>query len=226
VDCGFSTAEIERRLARLAVAPDRIDAILVTHEHSDHVAGVARFAAAHRIPVRASAGTAASPALAGCALPFDSHAPFAIGDLEVTPLIVPHDACEPTQFVLGDGARRIAVLTDAGHVTPYLLAALREIEALILEANHDETLLAAGPYPASLKRRVGGDYGHLSNAQAADLLGALAPGKLQQLALAHLSEQNNRPELARAAASTALGCTPDWIAIADQDGGLGWREVN
>ncbi|MGH8428469.1 MAG: MBL fold metallo-hydrolase [Gammaproteobacteria bacterium] len=226
VDCGFSLAETERRLARLGVAPSDLDAILVTHEHSDHVAGVARLAAAYRIPVRASAGTARAHALDGLAEPFDSHVPFVVGDIEVTPLIVPHDATEPTQFLLGDGACRVAVITDVGHVTPYLDAALSGAEALILESNHDEAMLAAGFYPPALKRRVGGDYGHLSNAQAAALLAGIDTSQLQQLVLAHLSEQNNRPELARAAAAAALGCTLEWIAAADQESGLDWRQVN
>lgn len=225
VDCGFSLSEIERRLARLAVDPGDIAAILVTHEHSDHANGVARLAARHGIPVRASAGTAKSASLMELAEPFDSHDPFAIGDLEVTPLIVPHDAAEPTQFIFGDGDARIGLVTDVGHVTPYLCAALAGVDALILESNHDEDMLACGAYPASLKERVGGRYGHLSNAQAASLLGGLEASRLQHLVLAHLSEQNNRPELARASAAAALGCGEEWIGVADQARGLDWRRA-
>lgn len=226
IDCGFSLAEAERRLARLGVCGEDIDAVLVTHEHGDHAGGVSRFAARYGIPVRASCGTARAARLDGFADPFDSHAPFAVGDLEVTPLIVPHDATEPTQFLFGDGAARIGVVTDVGHVTAYLANALQGLDALVLESNHDAALLARGPYPASLKTRVGGSYGHLSNAQAAELLAGLGDAGLSHLVLAHLSEQNNSAELARAAAAAALGCRPDWIAVADQAQGLDWRRAD
>lgn len=226
VDCGFSLADCERRLARLGVELADIDALLITHEHADHVSGAARLAERCRIPVWASAGT--RQAAAGRMLPeatrvFDSHAPFAIGDLEVTPLIVPHDAAEPTQFVFSDGGRRLALVTDLGHATPYLRDALARLDALVLESNHDEGLLAAGPYPPALKQRVGGEYGHLSNAQAGALLAALDLGGLARLALAHLSEQNNRPQLARATVASALDCEADWIRIASQETGLAWQ---
>lgn len=228
VDCGFSVAETERRLARLDVELDALDAILVTHEHADHVAGVGRLAARAGVPVWASAGTARAgrqKRLFEGAKSFDSHAPFAIGDIEVTPLIVPHDAAEPTQFVFGDGARRMALVTDLGHATPFVVEALAGLDALVLESNHDDGMLASGPYPNVLKKRVGGAYGHLSNAQTAELLRALDTTRLQALALAHLSAQNNRPELARDSAAAALGCEADWVRIADQEEGLPWQSI-
>lgn len=225
VDCGFPLAEIERRLASLGVEPEEISAILVTHEHADHASGVGRLAERYRLPVHASAGTLRAGVRSG--LPPDteiieSHASFAVGDIGVTPLTVPHDAAEPTQFLFDAGSRRLAIVTDVGHVTPFLVAALGGLDALILESNHDETMLAAGPYPARLKSRVGGLYGHLSNTQAAGLLAQIDTGRLHSLALAHLSEQNNRPELARASVAGALGCEEDWIRVADQGRGLGW----
>ncbi|MGH8161516.1 MAG: MBL fold metallo-hydrolase, partial [Gammaproteobacteria bacterium] len=228
VDCGFTFSEIKRRIERLSLTVDDLDAMLVTHEHGDHISGIARLAARADIPVYASAGTARAAEqrrqFEG-AMTFDSHAPFAIGDLEITPIIVPHDAAEPTQFVLSDGVRRLAIMTDIGHVTPFVIGSLGGLDGLIVESNHDVGMLAAGPYPEALKRRVGGSYGHLSNEQTGELLCTLELSNLHTLALAHLSEKNNRPEIAREAAARALDCESDWVRIADQDAGLPWQTL-
>lgn len=224
IDCGFSVAETERRLARLGLAPRDLAAVLVTHEHSDHVGGVARFAAKHKVPVRTAVGTRVAAGLGG-ALTLRAGERCAIDGLEVVPVAVPHDAAEPLQFVVGDGARRIGVLTDLGHPADSVVAGYAGCDALVLECNHDGTLLAAGPYPGFLKARVGGDRGHLSNDQAADLLARARGARLQHLVAAHLSETNNRPALAREALAGVLGCASDWIAVAEQDAGLDWREV-
>lgn len=227
VDCGFGPRETAARLARLDVAPTSIAAVLVTHEHADHVGGVVACAARFGWAVHASHGTAAAARqLAGGAVRrFDSHAVFAVGDLEVHPYPVPHDAREPTQFVFSDGARSLGVLTDAGCVTPHIRAMLTGCAALLLECNHDAAMLARGRYPPLLKRRIAGEYGHLDNRAAADLLRAIGATGLAHVVAAHLSEENNTPELARAALADALGCTPDWIGVADQSGGCGWREL-
>jgi phosphoribosyl 1,2-cyclic phosphodiesterase len=227
LDCGFSLAETERRLQRAGVEPSALGAIVVTHEHSDHLNGVARLARKYRIPVWMTRGTHAAwgdsdvPVLEFCC----THTPFALGDIGLSPYPVPHDAREPCQFVFSDGRRRIGVLSDAGHITPHIRASLGGCDALLLECNHDPGLLAAGPYPDSLKQRVGGPLGHLSNGQAAALLGEIETGRLQHMVVAHISETNNRPALARAAVAGALNCAEDWIAVADQDAGLEWREV-
>ncbi|HET7586586.1 MAG TPA: MBL fold metallo-hydrolase [Gammaproteobacteria bacterium] len=227
IDCGFSLSETERRLARLKRSPDDIDAILITHEHADHVRGVARLAARHNIPVRATAGT-----LSACARhkldgaeSFSAHDGFAIDGLEIMPVAVPHDAREPTQFVFSDGRHRLGVLTDAGHITAHITRSLAVCDALILECNHDEAMLIGGPYPPRLKQRVGGLLGHLSNMQAAALLGGLEVSRLQHIVAAHLSEHNNTPAQARAALADAAGCEVEWIQVADQEDGLGWREI-
>lgn len=228
LDCGFGPRELAARLARLGVEPESIDAVLVTHEHADHVGGVARGAARFGWQICASHGTvAASGQLTEIgARRFDSHAPFAIGNLEIHPFPVPHDAREPTQFVFSDGATRLGVLTDAGTITPHIVAMLAECAALVLECNHDAAMLRNGRYPPPLKRRIAGEFGHLDNTQAADLLRMIGGARLQHVIAAHLSEENNTPDLACTALSKALGCAEDWIGIASQAEGFGWRTLS
>ena len=228
VDCGFGPREAVSRLVRLGVEAESVDAVLVTHEHADHVGGVARCQARYGWTIHASFGTAtAAGQLADCAVSrFDSHVPFALGDLEIHPYPVPHDAREPTQFVFSDGASRLGVLTDAGSVTPHIHAMLKECTGLVLECNHDADLLRNGRYPPQLKRRIAGGFGHLDNEAAAALLRQLAGGhRLQHVVAAHLSEENNTPALAREALAGALDCASDWIGIASQAEGFGWREL-
>lgn len=227
VDCGFGPREMATRLERIGVAPDSIAAVLVTHEHADHVGGAVRCAARFGWTIHASHGTsAAAGRLADAGVRhFDSHAGFSIGDLEVHPYPVPHDAREPTQFVFSDGAVRLGVLTDAGAITPHIVAMLKECAALVLECNHDAEMLATGRYPPPLKKRIAGGFGHLENGAAADLLRAVDKEKLRHVIAAHLSEENNTPELARSALAGALGCAPDWIGVASQAEGCGWREL-
>lgn len=229
VDCGFGIRETTRRLARLGVALDSLSAIVITHEHGDHCRGAARVASRAGCPVWMSHGSHAMldaiGEAPGSARILDAHLPVAIGDVEVTPYTVPHDAREPLQFVFSDGARRFGLLTDAGHVTPHMEHMLEGCDALVLECNHDVARLEAGSYPAGLKRRILGRYGHLDNAAAAQLLGRIAGGRLRHVVAAHLSEENNAPELAREALAGALGCAEHWIGVADQETGLDWREL-
>jgi len=138
---------------------------------------------------------------------------------------VPHDAREPTQFVVGDGRRRLGVLTDAGCVTPHMVEMLDGCDGLVLECNHDAEMLRNGSYPWSLKQRVGGRLGHLDNMSAASLLGQIDRRRLQHVVAAHLSEQNNTPALARAALAGVLVCQPQEVAVADQQQGFDWRQL-
>ena len=141
------------------------------------------------------------------------------------PYAVPHDAAEPVQYVFSNGAKRLGVLTDSGCSTPHIEATLNGCDALVLECNHDNAMLVNGDYPASLKQRVGGRLGHLNNADAAALLARLDSSRLQHIVAAHLSRKNNTRELAVSALSAALNCAADWIAVATQQDGLGWREI-
>ena len=228
LDCGFTLSETIARLARLDLAPSDLSAVIVTHEHDDHIGGVARFARRHQLPVWLTRGT-----FRNGGAKFDhvdvrfieGYQAFAVGDVALTPYPVPHDAGEPAQFVFGDGARRLGVLTDTGCSTPHIEATLSGCDALALECNHDLGLLRASAYPAALKQRIAGRLGHLDNESAGRLLAALDRTRLQHVIAAHLSAQNNTVQLARRALSSVLGCADEWVGVADQAEGLAWRDI-
>jgi phosphoribosyl 1,2-cyclic phosphodiesterase len=228
VDCGFGVRDTVARLSRIGVAAETVTAIVVTHEHSDHIGGVAAFAARFGTPVWLTFGTLSVVTERFARLDrvygFDSHDAFAVDAIEVRPFPVPHDAREPVQFVCSDGNWRLGVLTDLGTSTAYVESSLSGCDALVLECNHDLDMLANGDYPYPLKQRIAGKFGHLDNGAAAGLLARIDTSRLKHLIAAHLSQHNNRPELARAALAASLGCAADWIGIADQRLGFGWRE--
>lgn len=219
--------ELGRRMLAAKIHADEIDAIVVTHEHMDHVKGVGVVARQLDIPVYTTRGTELASSWG--ALPvikyIDHHQSFAIDDIYFEPFPVPHDAREPCQFIVMDGQKKLGILTDTGSITTHVVNKLDACDALILECNHDVEMLQSGDYPDYLKERVGGDYGHLSNDQAAALLENINHSKLKHIVAAHLSDKNNSPDIVRMTLSNVLSCQMNWIAVADQDDGLGWRSL-
>lgn len=228
VDCGLGLKVLDARLAMTGLAASQIDAIFITHEHGDHFGCARQLALRERIPAWMSAGThsaVGAPDFEGLFMQAQDGMAIAIGDIQVTPFTVPHDAREPLQLRCSDGARHVGVLTDLGHATPHVLEQLAGCSALLLECNHDAGLLSQSAYPDFLKQRVGGRYGHLSNEDAAEIAKLLDHPGLAHVVAAHLSRQNNRPELARMALATALGRAPANIGVADQASGCEWITV-
>lgn len=226
VDCGFTIRETERRMARLGLSPVDLGAILVTHEHSDHLSGVAPLARKYGLPVYLTPGTLRARDIGK--LPevhlIEGHRPFSVADIQVTPVAVPHDAREAAQFVFRRRDASLGLLTDLGTITPHVEDQFGGCDALVLEANHDPLMLAQGPYPPSLKRRVGGAYGHLSNQQAAGFLQRVGCDGLQHLVVAHISEKNNTVELAREALASAAEQVTSCI-FACQQQGFDWLDI-
>lgn len=225
VDCGLGIRELDKRLGAASMMAEQVDAIFITHEHGDHIGCARQLALRERIPVYMSEGTYAAlgqPDFGGLLRLAADGQVFQVGALQVRPFTVPHDAREPLQLSCTDGDVRLGVLTDLGHVSTHVQQELEGCATLVLECNHDEAMLRDGSYPPFLKRRVGGAYGHLANSAAAALAQSLlAAGRLRQVVAAHLSEQNNKPELAREALIAALGSAAE-IHIADGRSGSGW----
>jgi phosphoribosyl 1,2-cyclic phosphodiesterase len=226
IDCGFSVRETTQRLARLGKQPGELSAILVTHEHSDHIRGVAPLARRYSLPVFMTPGTYYSRDIGQ--LPdlrlIENYAPFEVDQLKITPVAVPHDAREPAQFIIERSGTKLGILTDLGSITAHVEAHYQDLDAIVLEANHDPFMLASGPYPPSLKKRVGGLWGHLSNQQAAGFLQRLNCSRLQHLVVAHISQQNNSLELAQAALAPVT-VEVKQITFACQNQGFDWLSV-
>ena len=228
VDCGLGLPQLDKRLRQAGMLADQIDAIFVTHEHGDHIGCARQLALRERIPVYMSRGTymaIGEPDFAGLLRIVRDSQTFEVGAIQVKPFTVPHDAREPLQLTCGDGAVRMGVLTDLGHATAHVLEQLSGCRSLLLECNHDPQMLAAGSYPPFLKRRVGGAWGHLANEAAAAIALAIQPRGLQQVMAAHLSEQNNRPEVVRQVLARALGCGEADILVADGASGSEWHSA-
>lgn len=231
IDCGFSATEAAKRLQRLKVSTDEIDAVLLTHEHSDHSSGVERFCRRFDIPLYTSWGTKAALETRG--VQFDrvrvelisDRQEFQLNDFEIRPVLVPHDAREPLQFVIRQNQLQFGILTDLGSVSSHVIKQYQSCDALLLECNHDSERLRVGPYPQSLKERVASDWGHLSNLQASALLDAIDLNKLQHLVVAHISEKNNDPRDVEDALS-GVDQQQTNVVIADQKRGFDWLSIN
>lgn len=226
IDCGFSVKYTLARMAEMQCAITDIDAILVTHEHSDHINGVSNIACRFNIPVYATRGTARTGKLDKINgvqwIELDTE--FTIGGIIISPVSVPHDACEPCQFIFKAGGKKLGVMTDLGSVSPHVCNAYNNCNALLLEANHDIDMLWAGNYPPSLKHRVASDWGHLSNSQAMQYLQNIDLDILNTLVLGHISEQNNSFELVKKQFST-FEQKIDNVIYATQQQGFSWLIV-
>jgi len=225
IDCGFSLRELESRLANADLSASAIDALLLTHEHGDHVRGAATLSRHYNLPVWTTAGTSRS-----CKWHQDSqlhhfHAngnSFRIGEIDVTPFTVPHDAAEPCQYRFQANQKQVGILTDSGCITSHIVTQLQGLDALVLEFNHDIKMLAQGPYPPFLQRRVGGSHGHLSNCQSADLLRLLDHQRWKYLIGAHVSEKNNTTHLVKEAVDDVDRSLGERLQILEQRGPSQW----
>lgn len=209
VDAGISARRIKQSLAQLGLTPDDLSAILITHEHTDHTAGLATLLKHHAIPLYASGGTAfylrsRLPGLDSCLRPVSPGSVFSIGPAVITVFATSHDAGESVDYRIDCGGEAVGILTDTGFVPETAAAALTGVDLLVLESNHDVDWLQSGPYPYSLKQRILGQRGHLSNEDAAAFARRMAECGTRRFVLAHLSWENNTPARALQVMETAL----------------------
>ncbi|MCY0902441.1 MAG: MBL fold metallo-hydrolase [Firmicutes bacterium] len=210
LDAGVGIRQLQAAFKEIGVSLETLDAILVTHEHSDHVRGLAALLRRVSVPVYATAGTWSQIASAseGCAdlvaRTIGAGVPFTLGALTCEPFALSHDAEEPVGFSLYAGGRKLVLATDLGYASARVKEVTKGADAYILETNHDVEMLRAGPYPWHLKRRILGDKGHLSNAHAAEYLLDVMGEATGEVYLAHLSQENNRPDLAHHELARAL----------------------
>jgi len=221
VDAGLSGIEIERRMRARKLCPERLDALLVSHEHADHIHGVGVLSRRYKLPVymtgRTRRALPTSVGKIGDIRTFDSGMRFAIGGIRLEAFPVSHDASEPSGFLFSRNGLRIGLATDLGIPTALVKERLKGCRALILETNHDPRMLEEGPYPWPLKQRIKSRLGHLSNEASRDLLAALVHNGLSHVILAHLSQTNNCPEKALSAVAPALNGSRAELTVALQD---------
>jgi phosphoribosyl 1,2-cyclic phosphodiesterase len=226
IDAGLSAREIERRLLQIGRSPTALDGILLSHEHSDHIHGAGVLARRYKLPLYANRATwhRAQPIVGkvGELHEFCTGSPFMLKDLMIDPFSLPHDADDPVAFRLAWRRRRLAVVTDLGFPSQLVRERLKGCHLLLLEANHDESLLKTGPYPWPLKQRIGGKSGHLSNLQSGQILREVLHDELEHVILGHLSEINNRPDLARLSAQDSLGSIGTRVSVATQGEVSAW----
>ncbi len=225
IDCGFSIKETEARLEKLNCTAQDIAAILVTHEHSDHLAGVGPLARKFDLPVYLTSGTSkffrGSDRVHQNLIAAGNQ--FELLGMQVTPVAVPHDAREPVQYVFDRQGLRLGILTDLGSLTPHIIDMYSGCHVVLVEANHDAQMLESGPYPYPLKKRVGGQWGHLNNYQTATFINAVNSNQIMNtLILGHISKQNNSIELVEQAVAEVVTDISD-VYFAVQDSTLDWK---
>ena len=217
----MSQRELTSRLKTIGRSPEDLSAVFLTHEHSDHIRGAGPFSRRYKVPLYSTAGTRyAAEEVVGNVTDWHrigQNQKMIIGDIEIESYPTPHDAAESVAYVIHNNGRKIGHATDLGSVTPEVIENLTGSDVLLVEANHDEDLLDAGPYPWPVKRRIKSDRGHLSNRSCAKLLSTLNHEKLQKVALMHISETNNHPDIALLSARQGLKNDSAEIFLARQD---------
>lgn len=202
IEAGLSAKKIIEALRTIGESASELNAILVSHEHSDHIKGAGILSRKFNLPIYASEGTwnameqMIGPVLESNRVAFSSYAPFEIGDIIVTPFPIPHDACEPVGYSFRTAGKKVTIATDIGHISTELLNNFEDSDLLLLESNHDLEMLKMGPYPWPLKKRIAGNNGHLSNDAAGEVVAYMAEKGTKRFLLGHLSKENNFPELA------------------------------
>lgn len=202
IEAGLSAKKIIGALLTIGESPAELNAILVSHEHSDHIKGAGILSRKFNLPLYASQGTwnameqMIGPVLECNRVAFSSYAPFEIGDIVVTPFPIPHDASEPVGYSFRTAGKKVTIATDIGHISTELLNNFEDSDLLLLESNHDLEMLKVGPYPWPLKKRIAGSNGHLSNDAAGEVVAYMAEKGTKRFLLGHLSKENNFPELA------------------------------
>ena len=226
IDCGFSFVEIKKRLAARFVDIAEIDAVLISHEHGDHTRGLSALRKKNTTkPIYMTAGTARKMAYPGAWRRLDSGRTLTIGNLTVNPVTVPHNAAEPVQFIIDDGARRLGIFTDLGHISPAVRTACHDLHAIIIECNYDEKMLAANQkYPPAVKESIAGRWGHLENKVAAAFVAELSHRRLSHIMAAHLSANNNTAAEVRTALATISSQAQ--IHVAEQITGTKWLSID
>ena len=228
LDCGFSLSEIETRMSQKEINPENITALFLTHEHDDHSRGIFSLADKYKKPIYLTHGTlkmCAKKIRKSYQLKFNIILPLEtiiLDEFKISSIPVPHDAREPVQFKFESQNKSLAIITDLGFGSNELINSIKEINALILESNHDDSLLRKSRYPIALKNRILSDYGHLSNEQSFQILKKINLDKLKWLGAAHLSRENNSPELVLNSWKSAF---KKEINIIDRDFGLNWITI-